>query len=198
MLLDALTGRRLGGALLVLGGIVVAIVVLWPGGGGGHPAKVATTAKIDPVRIVSVPQLGLAFAHPRTWQRTVAGRVIRLRSPGGASVLTFSSPTEGHHTQRAKAETEQALRTEFDPATIVHHGPGKLGGRDASTFELEGFSPDNDAVRALVIVASTAYRTYVVSLLTPGRPSAKQLAEVQQILATVRLTKPLSPGTASG
>lgn len=191
-LLEALTGRRLGGALLVLGGVIVATVVLWTSGDRGGHASGRAPAKVDPVRIVSVPQLGLAFAHPRAWQRTIAGRVIRLRSPGGASLLTFSSPTEGHHTQRAKAETEQALRKEFAPATIVHDGPGRLGGRDASTFELDGFSPDNDAVRALVIVASTAFRTYVVTLLTPSQPSAKQLAGVQQILATVRLGKPVS------
>ena len=69
--LDALTGRRLGGALFVLGGLVVAAIVLWPSG-GDDDARGQAPAKIQPVRIVSVPQLGLAFAHPRTWTRSVS------------------------------------------------------------------------------------------------------------------------------
>ncbi|MEA2613744.1 MAG: hypothetical protein QOI52_1703, partial [Chloroflexota bacterium] len=70
--LEALTGRRVGGALFVLAGLIVAGVVL--SRDDPPPAK----PKVQPARLVSVPQLGLAFAHPRTWKRTVAGQVIRL------------------------------------------------------------------------------------------------------------------------
>jgi hypothetical protein len=183
---DALTGRRLGGALLVLSGLVVAGIVLWPGGGED---SARAPAKIVPVRLVSVPQLGLAFAYPSTWSRTVAGRVIRLRNADRDATLTFSTPVAGRYAQRVKDALKQALRKRLAPATIVHEGPGKLGRRRAMTFELQGFGAD-DTVRALVLVASSPYRTYAVTLLTPSRPSAKGLAQVQQILATVRLTKP--------
>jgi hypothetical protein len=190
--MDVMTGRRLGGALFVLGGLIVAAIVLWPGGGSSpSSSKSSKPAKIQPVRIVSVPQLGLAFAHPATWTRSVAGRVIRLRSPDGTSLLTFTSPTPGHHTQRVRAETERELLNRFAPARVTRQGPAKLGAQPATSFELTGFSPDNDNVRVLVVVASTDERTYTVTLLTPVRPSAKRLAEVQQILATVRLTKPV-------
>jgi hypothetical protein len=188
--MDVVTGRRLGGALLLLGGLVVAAIVLWPSG-GGSTSEPSRPAKIQPVRIVSVPQLGLAFAHPRSWARSASGRSIRLRSPDGTSLLTFSSPTPGHHTQRVRSETARELLDRFAPAKIVRQGPARLGQRPATSFELTGFSPDNDDVRVLVLVASTPERTYTATLLTPVRPSAKRLAEVQQILATVRLTKPV-------
>jgi len=194
MRMDVVTGRRLGGALFVLGGLVVAAIVLWPGG-GSSTSKSSKPPKIQPVRIVSVPQLGLAFAHPRSWSPSVSGRVIRLRSPDGASLLTFTSPTPGHHTQRVKSETKRELLARFAPAKVLREGPAKLGKQPASSFELTGFSPDNDNVRVLVVVASTDERTYTVTLLTPLRPSAKRLAEVQQILATVRLTKPVPVAT---
>lgn len=186
--LDALTGRRLGGALLVLSGLVVAGIVLWP---SGHGKSTRRPAKIVPVRLVSVPQLGLAFAYPSTWSRTVAGRVIRLRNADRSATLTFASPVEGRYSQRVKDALKQELRKRFAPATIVNEGPGRLGRRRVMTFELNGFGAD-DAVRALVLVGSSPYRTYAVTLLTPSRPSAKGLAQVQQILATVRLTKPQS------
>ncbi len=192
MRMDVVTGRRLGGALFVLGGLVVAAIILWPSGKSPSSGD-RRPAKIQPVRIVSVPQLGLAFAHPRTWVRSVSGRVIRLRSPDGTTLLTFTSPTAGHHTQRVKSETEQELLTRFAPAKVAHEGPAKLGERAVTSFELSGFSPDNDAVRVLVLVGATEYRTYTVTLLTPLRPSSKRVAEVQQILATVRLTKPSPP-----
>lgn len=189
--MDVMTGRRLGGALFVLGGLIVAAIVIWPSGGDTPSSKSAPPAKIQPVRIVSVPQLGLAFAHPRTWTRTVSGSVISLRSPEGSIRLTFSTPTQGHHTERVKSETKRELLQSFAPAKVVREGPAKLGTQPATSFELTGFSPDNDEVRVLVVVASTQERTYTVTLLTPDRPSAKRLAEAQQILATVRLTKPV-------
>ena len=184
---EALTGRRLGGALFVLCGLVVAAIVLWPSG-DGPPAK---PTRIQPVRIVSVPELGFAFAHPTTWRRSIVGGTIRLRSPERGTLLTFTSPTGGAHTQRVKSEIKRILRSRFSPAKIVREGPGKLGARDATTFELEGFGTEG-RVRALVIVASSRFRTYAVTLLTPTQPSAKRLAQVQQILRTVRLAQPRS------
>ena len=184
--LDALTGRRLGGALFVLCGLVVAAIVLWPeGGDGGDPPKV------QPVRIVSIPQLGITFAHPRTWKQAVDGSVFRLRSPERAAVLTFSSPTAGRHSDRLKADLKALLRKRFDNVQVLRDGPAMLGSRKATSFELEGVSAAGVETRALVLVASSAYRTYAVTLLTPGLPSAKRLAEVQQMLATVRLFEPV-------
>jgi hypothetical protein len=186
--LDALTGRRLGGALFVLLGLVVAAIVLWPeGDDAGKPPK------IQAVRIVSVPQLGITFAHPRTWKRTVSGTVIRLRSPERAAVLTFASPTAGRYTDRLKADLKAVMRKRFDDVRFVHEGPAKLGSRKVTSFELQGVRAGSGEIRALVLVGSSAWRTYAVTLLTPGLPSAKRLVEAQQILATVRLFEPRRP-----
>jgi hypothetical protein len=179
---DALTRRRLGGAVLVLAGIAVAAVVLWPEGGSSKTPP-------QPVRLVSVPQLGLAVAHPRTWKQSVERRVLRLRGPGGSAVLTFSTPVRGSHTERVKAGLQRALLKRLRPAKIVRDGPGRLGNRRVATFELNGRA-GSGRVRALALIDSTPYRTYAVTLLTGARPSRRRLAEVQQILATVRLTKP--------
>lgn len=184
--LDALTGRRLGGALFVLTGLIVAGFVLWPGGDEDRAPK----AKIQPVRLVSVPQLGLAFAHPSTWSRTASGSVLRLRSPDGNALLTFASPVEGRQTARVKAALKQGLRKRYRPAKVVDESPGKLGKNKVKTFELQGSGEDDKRVRALVFVGSSKYRTYAVTLITSATPSAKRLVQVQQILATVRFTKP--------
>jgi hypothetical protein len=187
--LEALTGRRLGGALLVLAGIVVGAIVLWPSGDDDGSAASGRPAKIQPVRIVSVPQLGFTFAYPTTWSRTVSGRVIRLEAPRESAFMTFASPVSGRHTDQVLADAKDALRASYAPATIVRDGPAKLGERKVTSFELEGV--DHGAgIRALVLVGSSAERTYVVTLVTPTRPSAKTLAQAQQVLATVRLAKP--------
>jgi hypothetical protein len=184
--LDALTRRRLGGAVLMLAGVVVAAVVLWPEGGSGKDGS-----DRQPVRLVSVPQLGLAFAQPSTWKQSPEGRVLRLRSPDGSAVLTFSSPVAGRYPARVKEALKSALLKELKPAEVVRDGPGLLGTRRVSTFELTGFGRGDQPIRALALVDSTPYRTYAVTLITPGRPSRRRLAEVQQILRTVRLTKPV-------
>jgi hypothetical protein len=185
--LDALTGRRLGGALFVLAGLLVAGVVLWPSSDDAD--NTTNTGDVQRARIVLVPQLGLTFAYPATWSRDVSGEVLRLHAPRGAAVMTFASPVEGRHTDQLKADTKAALRKRYEPATIVKDGPAKLGPRMATSFELEG-AAGAELVRVLAIVGSSPYRTYVVTLITPGMPSAKTLAQVQQVLATVRLPKP--------
>ncbi|MDP2710325.1 MAG: hypothetical protein Q8O56_03820 [Solirubrobacteraceae bacterium] len=184
---EALTRRRLGGAVLLLAGIAVAAIVLWPDDGDDdEPVR----AKVAPVRLVSVPPLGLAFGHPTSWKRTVRGRVIELRSPDRSVVMIFSSPVAGEEPRAAKAAAEKALRKQFAPAKIVRDGPGKLGPRTVATFELTG-RDKTGPVRVLVLVGTTPQRTYVVTLLTGGDPTVARIREARQILNTVRFSKPV-------
>ncbi|CAA9528401.1 MAG: hypothetical protein AVDCRST_MAG67-4260 [uncultured Solirubrobacteraceae bacterium] len=184
---ELLTRRRLGGAALVLAGLAVAGVVLWPALDRDDPAP----ARAAPaVRLVSIPELGLTFAHPRSWKRSVKGRVLFLRSPRRAAIMTFAS-VGGRRPKQVKALLLRTLRGRMDPVSVVRDGPGRLGPRSATTFELTGLTPAG-IERALGLVASTAYRTYAITLVTPARPSRRRLLEATQILASVRLAKPLA------
>lgn len=179
----ALTRRRLGGAVLLLAGIAIAAVVLWPLGGDRE-------TKPLPVRIVSVPPLGLGFVHPRTWKRTVSGEVIRLTSPDGTLILLFSSPFDRPGTAFAKSEAKDALLKRFAPAKIVRDRRSPLGrAGKVQSFELTGERGDR-LVRALVHVGSSRWRTYVITLLTGENPSRRRLTEARRILATVSFSKP--------
>jgi hypothetical protein len=180
----ALTRRRFGGAVLLLAGLVIATIVLWPNGGDDPPPT-----KPLPIRIVSVPPLGLGFAHPKTWKRAVSGDVIRVTSPDGTLVLLLSSPVAQPAAAAVKTQTKAALLKRFAPAKIVRDGPSPLGARDVESFELTGERDDN-LVRALVYVASSRWRTYVVTLLSGENPSRRRLAEARRILATVSFSKP--------
>jgi hypothetical protein len=183
---ELLKRRRLGGAALVLAGLVVAAIVLRPALTDDEPPPPKRTPPAG--RIVSIPQLGLAFAHPRSWTRSIKGRVIRLRSPEGAAVMTFAS-VGGRRPKQTKALLLKTLRARLKPAVVARDGPGQLGTRTAATFELIGLSPGTRE-RALVLVGDTEYRTYAITLLTPARPSRRRLLEATQILASVRLTTP--------
>ena len=180
----ALTRRRLGGAVLLLAGLVIAAIVLWPSGDDGPETEPL------PIRIVAVPPLGLGFAHPRDWKRTVSGQVIRLTSPDGTLMLLFSSPFDRPGTGFAKQEAKDALLQRFAPAKIVRDGRSPLGraGR-VQSFELVG-ERDGDLVRALVHVGSSKWRTYVVTMLTGENPSKRRLTQARRILETVSFSKP--------
>jgi hypothetical protein len=181
----ALTRRRLGGAVLVLAGIIVVAIVLWPGG-GSDSAK----TKPLPVRIVSIPPLGLGFAHPREWKRTVSGETIRLTSPDSSLILIFSSPFDRPGVGFAKSEAKSTLLKRFAPAKIVHEGRSPLGrAGDVQSFELTG-EREERIVRALVHVSASRWRTYVVTMLTGENPSKRTLAEARRILSTVNFSKP--------
>jgi hypothetical protein len=181
----ALTRRRLGGAVLLAAGIAVAAFVLWPSG-DADPAR----PKPSSDRIVSVPPLGMGFAHPTSWKRTVRKRVISLRSPDSSVLVLFSSPVARPARSAVKAAAARELSSEFAPAKIVHSGAARLGDRPASSFELKG-RDKGKTVRALVLVASTPYRTYAVTLLSGAHPSRRRLLEAQQIIATLRFSQPL-------
>lgn len=174
--------------MLVLVGLVVAAIVLWPSGRSQAPAP----AKRLPFRIVSVPPLGLGFAHPRSWRRTVRRRVIELRSPDRSTLVFFSSPLAAPARARVKDDAKGQLLKRFAPAKVVREARGSLGNRPAATFELRG-RDRSGVVRALVLVSSTLYRTYAVTVLTGARPSRRSLGEARQILGTVRFSRPLRP-----
>jgi hypothetical protein len=180
---EASTRRRLGGAVLLLAGLAVAAIVLWPSGDSPE-------TKPLPIRIVAVPPLGLGFAHPRDWKRTVSGDVIRLTSPDGTLVLLFSSPFDRPGTGFAKQEAKDALLERFAPAKVVRDGRSPLGrAGSVQSFELVG-ERDGDLVRALVHVGSSDWRTYVVTMLTGENPSKRRLTQAHRILETVSFSKP--------
>ena len=187
-LVELLTRRRLGGAALVLAGLIVAGVVLWPAIGGDDDDGAG--AREPEARLVSVPELGYAFAHPRDWTRSVSGRVIRLRSPEGSTVMTFSSPVPGREPKRVKAAVKKALVNSLEPATVVRDGPGRLGDRTVDSLEISGFATGG-RIRALALIEETEHRTYAITVLTPRRPSRKRLVEVAQILDSVQFSRPV-------
>jgi len=185
------TWRRLGGAMLLLIAVVVAAVVLWP---GGNDAKTAAKKRSLPIRIVSVPPLGLGFAHPTSWKRKVANRVIGLRSPDGSIVVFLSSPVGGARVAQVKAAAQIQLLARFKPAKIVSEARQPLGQRSVSSFELRG-RDKGKPIRALEMIDSTDYRTYAVSVVTTASPSRARLKEAREIIGTVRFSKPQAPAT---
>jgi hypothetical protein len=179
----ALTRRRLGGAVLLLAGIVIAVLVL-------RPDDDPPATKPLPIRIVSIPPLGIGFAHPREWKRTVSGETLRVTSPDGSLVLIFSSPFDRPGAQFAQHEARTTLLKRFAPAKVVRDGRSPLGrAGSVQSFEITGERGDK-LVRVLVHVASSKWRTYVVTMLTGENPSRRRLTEARRILSTVNFSKP--------
>jgi hypothetical protein len=185
--IDALTRRRLGGAVLLLAGVAIAVAVLVPALGDDDGARPPRPA----VRIASIPPLGLAFGYPRDWDVRPDGRVLLVRSPEGSAILTLASPVAGRQGARVEAALVAALRRRYAPARVLRRGRALLGRRPARTVELTG-RVARRPVRALTFVATSPYRTYAVTVLTPARPSRRRLNQVAGILRTVRLSKPVS------
>jgi hypothetical protein len=154
-------------------------------GGDDKPAA----RKPAPVRIVSVPPLGLGFAHPTNWKRKVSKQVIGLRSPDGSVLVFFSSPLARPGVAKVKAEAKTELLAQFKPARIVSEVRQPLGLRTVESFELRG-RDKGKIVRALEMVDSTQYRTYAVTVLSGAKPSRRSLAQARGIIATVRFAKP--------
>jgi hypothetical protein len=180
-----LTRRRLGGAVLVLAGIIIGVIVFFSVGNDKPPAK----KKASAIRIVSVPPLGLGFAHPTSWKRKVSKQVIGLRSPDGSILVFFSSPLSRPAVAAVKAQAKTELLAQFKPATIVNESRQPLGQRLVSSFELRGHDKGK-VVRALEMVDSTPYRTYAVTVVTGAKPSLRLLRQARAIIGTVRLVKP--------
>ncbi len=184
-----------GGLLLAIGLLVVAIVVQpCSGGGDGDGAKSKSAAPV--VRTVKATPIGLTFTHPSSWTRKISGRVVRLRAPDGTAIMTFASPTAGRQREAVLRALDRGLRSQFPNTRLVRLGDGRLGGLPAISLELLGGRSDA-RVRMLALIAASSYRTYAVTLITPARPSRRRLAEVQDILSTVSISKPQAARPAS-
>jgi hypothetical protein len=151
--------------------------------------KPAAKKKASLIRIVSVPPLGLGFAHPTNWKRKVTKQVIGLRSPDGSILVFFSSPLSRPAVAKVRSEAKTELLAQFKPATIVNETRQPLGLRSVPSFELRG-RDKGKIVRALEMVDSTPYRTYAVTVVTGPKPSRLYLREARAIIGTVRFSKP--------
>jgi hypothetical protein len=131
----------------------------------------------------------MGFGHPTSWKRVVHRRVIELRSPDRSILLFLSSPVAKPAARSVKAAAKRQLLKELAPAKVVGDRPGRLGDRVVSSFELRG-RDKSGTVRALVLVGSTAYRTYAVTMLTGPTPSRRRVEEAREIIASVRFSEP--------
>jgi len=105
--------------------------------------------------------------------------------------MTFASTVAGRQHKRAKALMIQALRKEFDPAKGRDQLKRLYSQNIIDTVELAGIG-SHAQVRVLALVDSTPFRTYAVTVITPGTPSKKRLLEVAEILGSTQLSKPRS------
>jgi hypothetical protein len=186
---QALARRRILGAVLLLAGTIVAAIVIWP----NTENKPSTPEPTPAVRLVSIPPLGLALAHPSSWKRKIDKRIVRLTSPEGSVVLTVASPLRGRHPAQVKAALINDLRNQLQGVKIVHQGPASVGVVQVSSVELTG-RVSGKLVRVLGMVSSTSFRTYAITLVTAARPSARRLAQARGILQTIRFGEPTTLG----
>jgi hypothetical protein len=173
---------------LVLGAIglvvVVVLVVLLAGGGGDD----------DSGGEISLPNIGLKLTPPDGWARDVSDESVELRSPDETVVLTVSSPVAGRQPRQVKEALRRQLRERLAPAKITKEGPGRLGDREATSFQMSG-QLRGRPVTAVALVEDTRFRTYAVTLFT-GAPSAKAVRGARGLLRSVRLSRP--EGAAAG
>ena len=188
--LDALTGRRLGGALFVLGGLIVAGAVLSARGGddgddeaqAGGPAgadRLGPAARADVRLPAHVARDVAGSRHPAARPRPQQRPDVRLAGAGPPRPAV-----KARHSRRRCASASRRRRSSADGPASSARARSRASSCAAWGSRRRGRSARSRSS------ADTDYRTYVVTLITPCARRRRRSHEAQQIFATVRFTVP--------
>lgn len=173
---------------LLLGATPVLIAALLAGCGGGDD-EAGNSKHVKRDGEVYLASIGLSMVPPDGWEEEVSDESIELRSDDGTITMSLSSPLAGREPARVKKALIAKLRSELSPARVTNEGPGRLGERKVTSFQMAGLSRGR-AVAVVGLVEDTPFRTYAVTLLT-GKPSRKALLGSRDILRSVVLDEPV-------
>ncbi len=180
------------GALLI-GGALGWLVL----GGGGSSTSTATKPGTQQVQVSLrrgvYPPLGLALEQPTSWLTSTPGSgVLTLASPdAGLTSMTISDPGAAGTANKLRPVINSQLVKTFSPAKVIAQRHGPIGKTPAITTAILGTDAAKRQVLILSTAISSAYRTYSIQVFFKApKPTAQSLAEVRNMLASIRFFAP--------
>jgi hypothetical protein len=187
--------RRFPAKLVAFAGVLCAGVLIgWvvfgdDDDGSGTPAATGPEAQRVATETRDYPGLGLTFKLPATWRTSFRGAVLTAAARDDSVSVALANaggPGDGQKVRR----TDRTELARLFTAEQLSRQRAKVGTASTVVTELIGQTRDHRPIRILSMGASSRWRTYSVQAFTVPRPTARRIAELRTLLASVRYRKP--------
>jgi hypothetical protein len=179
------------GALLV-GGAIGWLVLGGSGSSTSSSTKPGTHQVQVSLRRGVYPPLGLALEQPTSWLTSSPAGTLTLASPdAGLTSMTISDPAPAGNANKLRPAINSQLVKTFSPAKVIAQRHGPIGKTAAITTAILGTGGGKRQILILSTAISSPYRTYSIQVFFKApRPTAQSLAEVRNMLASIRFFAP--------
>lgn len=161
---------------------------------GGPPGTTPATATPGPPDRVEFAGKGLAVARPDGWTAQRSGRVVRLRSGDGRTVVAIRVLPRRVSRTEARLVGERAIRAGFDGARLISRRPTTVSGGRATAAEMVARGREGALVDVLVLGARSRWRTYGLTAISARPRRDEQVRDLGTLLAGIEFLRPRGRG----
>lgn len=155
----------------------------------GRPAAAGPEAQKIATETREYPGLGLTMKLPLTWRTSFRGAVLTAATRDDSVSVAISNAGGAQEGPKVRGTDRKELKRLFSAAE-VSRTRAKVGTASTVVTELLGRTRNRRAIRILSMGASSRWRTYSIQAFTVPRPTARRIAELRTLLASVRYRKP--------
>jgi len=135
------------------------------------------------------PKLGITLDLPRGWKTEFRKSVLTAASRDETVSVALSAAGGSDDGQRVRGGDRKQLARLFK-ARELSRNRAKVGTATTIVTELIGRARNRRPIRILSMGPSSRWRTYSIQAFTVLRPTARRIAELRALLASVRYRQP--------
>jgi hypothetical protein len=156
---------------------------------GSAPAPASSTAPAVASQARVYPKLGVSLALPKGWKTSFRQSVLTAVSHDESVSVALSVAGGAADGQRVR-RTDRAELARLFKARELSRQRAKVGTATTIVTELVGRAHNRRPIRILSMGTSSRWRTYSIQAFTVPVPSARRVAELRTLLASVRYRQP--------
>ncbi|HEV2774680.1 MAG TPA: hypothetical protein VGV90_03740 [Solirubrobacteraceae bacterium] len=135
------------------------------------------------------PKLGITLDLPKGWKTSFRRSVLTAVSRDETMSVALSAAGGADDGQRVRRSDRTQLARLFKANELSRHR-AKVGTETTIVTELVGRARNRRPIRILSMGTSSRWRTYSIQAFTVLRPTARRIAELRTLLASVRYRQP--------
>lgn len=181
--------RALAFAGVLLAGVLIGWVVFRE----DESAPPSVTTTVGGQRVAAdarvYPKLGVTLDLPKGWKTSFRQSVLTAVSSDETVSVAISAAAGGGKGPQVRRSDRNELARLFK-ARELGRNRAKIGKATTIVTELLGESRNGRPIRILSMGASSRWRTYSIQSFTVLQPTARRLAELRTLMASVRFRQP--------
>lgn len=179
--------------LAFVGVLCAGVLIGWVVFRDDESAPTSATTTVAGQRVAAdarvYPKLGITLDLPKGWKTSFRQSVLTAVSRDETVSVALSAAGGADAGQRVRRSDRNELARLFK-ASEISRQRAKVGTATTIVTELVGRARNRQPIRILSMGTSSRWRTYSIQAFTVLRPTARRIAELRTLLASVRYRQP--------